>query len=282
MRLQFMATVYEGIALSGGGYNAFSHLGALACLEDLGQLDKVSTVAGSSAGAVVATLALLNDMKCMRGLLETYAGKSLMTPLRQQNPLANYGFISPAYELLADRVKERLGRPDATLGDLRRATSRRLIVPAYRVRDGKTRVLPEELSILSSIRATTAIPIIMTPVRVGEHLYVDGGIGAYVPLKALAAAGVPPERSLGVSLEASDGRPAEIRDAGGYLAALAAGVIQALDEERSRDEPACVLRVKHPPAGLFGLVPPTYENAQALFACGYAAMRELHRNPTRL
>lgn len=279
--IYYSRSMYEAIALSGGGYKALCHLGALAYLEDAGIAAQLSTFSGSSAGSIVAAMAALNSGNdCARELFRRYASRDMIRPIRYNNFLSKYGIVTPMFEDLEVEIASKLGSKNATLRDLYRKTGKRVIVSAFGVSDGKTRFFGEDdstmdTSLLSVLRASSAIPVLMSPVSISNRLYVDGAIRAYVPMQPLKD--VPSSRVVGMSLSPRVPREIEIRNAFEFIEALVTSVLRSLNP---RDSPhasrVCYLDDDDRNLG-FGLQRPDLEQAQKLFTLGYAAMRERHR-----
>lgn len=179
--------MYNSIALSGGGYRAICHLGALSYLEDIELLKNVEAIAGSSAGSLVAAMVILNGNENVMHLHKTCIQQPIFN-LKYINPIKKYGLARLNLGMLEQRIEDRLGTRKATFKDLRKATGKRLIVTGFRIRDGETVYFGEDEStddvqISKAIYASTAVPPIIAPVIIDGDMYIDGSLGAHVPMR---------------------------------------------------------------------------------------------------
>jgi len=168
-----------GFALSGGGTRGAVQVGVIRALMEAGIRPRV--VAGTSVGAVNAVwLARYPDQ--VDGLAAVWMalrGRDVFpgSHLRIAFNLIRHQYVhdSRAWErFLRSRVE------DARFEDL----SMPAAVIAVRVSDG-TKVVFESGEILPALMASTAIPGVFPPYRIGEELYVDGGILEHLPVPTL-------------------------------------------------------------------------------------------------
>jgi len=161
-----------GVALGSGGARGAAHTGVLKVLEREGI--PICVVAGSSIGALVgATYAAGVPLERVeREWLETDAAKLFRSflptfpraGLSSGNELRKY-----LAGLLGERRIEDLPMPYAAL--------------ACDIDTGEMVVLTEG-SLPDAIRASTAIPGIYNPVRLGDRILVDGGLVEPLPIRA--------------------------------------------------------------------------------------------------
>jgi len=160
-----------GLALGSGGARGAAHTGVLKVLQDEGI--PISVVAGSSIGSLIgATMAVgipveqveqewlaTGAARVFRSFLPTFPRAGLSSG----NELTKY-----LAQLLGDVCIEDLDMPYAAV--------------ACDMDTGRS-VVMREGSLVSAVRASTAIPGIFHPLRLNDRLLVDGGLVDPVPIQ---------------------------------------------------------------------------------------------------
>lgn len=173
-----------GLALSGGGSRAACQVGALKALTEAGIQPHI--IAGTSAGAVTAAWYALYPQRLDRleaiwlalRTRDVFPGSRVRILMN----LARHGYVHRA-DLWESFLRSQVG--SATFEDAALPCS----VVAVRLRDGE-RVVFDSGEIVPAILASTAIPGVFPPYRIGDELYVDGGVLEYLPLPTLLERGV--------------------------------------------------------------------------------------------
>lgn len=157
------------LVLSGGGARGIAHIGVIEGLERQGFT--ITSVAGTSMGALVGGIYALgklhiykewicnlSKMKMFRLLDFNFSGQGLVRGDKLFNALR---------ELIDDALIEDLHIPYA-------AVAADII--------NKKEVVFTEGSLLNAIRASIAIPTILTPVKTADGFLVDGGVINNLPI----------------------------------------------------------------------------------------------------
>ena len=181
-----------GLALGGGAAKGFAHIGAIKMLEANGICADV--VAGTSAGSVVGALyasgmdpftmqehALALDESGLRDVRLFFGG------LVQGQALQDY-----VNRELGGRPIERLAKPFA-------AVATRL--------DNGDRVVFVRGNAGQAVRASSSVPGVFEPARIGSHSYVDGGVVSPVPVDAARQLGADIVIAVDISSKASGTTP---------------------------------------------------------------------------
>lgn len=162
----------RALVLGGGGNLGAAEVGFVRRIEELGIA--IDLVVGTSAGALnAAHLAFHPDPghDCLREIWTGLAGRQLFhrnipriafTLLRSRMSLYDDSFVRAI-------VAEHL--PDDDFAAARVP----LYITAGNLRTGERHIFSEG-SVLDAILASTAIPGLMPPVRIGDDLFVDGGV----------------------------------------------------------------------------------------------------------
>lgn len=157
-----------GLALGGGAARGFAHIGVIQVLEENGI--KVDLVAGTSAGSLVASLyASGKGGRELQQLAETMDEGAITDwsfPLR--------GLIRG--EALARYIREKTG------GRAIEQMALPLGIVATDLSDGSP-ILFRSGDTGTAVRASSAVPAVFQPVRIGTREYVDGGLVSPVPVR---------------------------------------------------------------------------------------------------
>jgi NTE family protein len=161
--------VHLGLALGGGAARGFAHVGVIQVLEEAGL--KPSHVVGTSAGSLVAALyASGKSIPELRKAAETMEEAEItdwMVPLLNRGALRGEALAKYVNAQVGGRNLENMKIPLGIVAtDLRSGE-------AITFRRGNTG---------SAVRASSAVPAVFQPVRIGDREYVDGGLVAPVPV----------------------------------------------------------------------------------------------------
>lgn len=159
-----------GLALGGGAARGFAHVGVIQVLEEAGL--RPSHVAGTSAGSLVAALYAsgMSPAELVR-VAQTMQEAEItdwMLPILNRGALRGEALARYVNSQVAGKTLEQmpmvLGIVATDLGSGQAITFRR----------GNTG---------AAVRASSAVPGVFQPVRLGEREYVDGGLVAPVPVQ---------------------------------------------------------------------------------------------------
>ena len=203
------------VALGSGGARGYAHIGVLDVLRERGY--EVVSIAGTSMGAVVGGLAAAGRL----GEFETWARTLTQRDVWR---LLDPTLLAPG-AFRADRVLAKVAElvEDVTIEDLP--------VPYTAVAtdlDARREVWFQRGPLVPAIRASVAIPGVITPVVINGRLLVDGGLMNPVPIEPTAAAIA--DFTVAVSLAGMRSNPGT------------ATPVKASSEERPREEWAGRLR----------------------------------------
>ena len=157
-----------GLALGGGAARGFAHIGVIQVLEEAGI--RPDLVAGTSAGSLIAALYASGRSGAEMGLLAQTMDESAITDWS----FPSRGLIRG--EALARYVREQTGG----------RTIERMKLPLGIVStdlDSGAAVLFQRGDAGEAVRASSAVPAVFQPVRIGAREYVDGGLVSPVPVR---------------------------------------------------------------------------------------------------
>jgi NTE family protein len=158
-----------GLALGGGASRGFAHIGVIQVLEEAGI--KPDLVVGTSAGSLVAAIyASGKTGKEMEGIALAMDEASLTDwtiPFVSRGLLRGEALARYVSVQVAGRLIEDMNTP--------------LGIVATNFQTGEA-VLFRKGDAATAVRASSAIPAVFTPVKIGSVEYVDGGLVSPVPV----------------------------------------------------------------------------------------------------
>lgn len=180
-----------GLALGGGAARGFAHIGVIQVLEENGI--RPDFVVGTSAGSLVAALYAAGRSGAELGALADQMDESAITDWA----FPGRGLIRG--EALARFVREHTGGRSIEQMKLP------LGIVATDLDSGQA-ILFERGDPGVAVRASSAVPAVFQPVRIGTREYVDGGLVAPVPVRFARQMGA--ELVVAVDISAApDGNP---------------------------------------------------------------------------
>ena len=163
-----------GLALSGGVAKSAAHIGVLRALVE--QKIEIDYLAGTSGGAIIASL-----FAAGKSVAELEAlGSGMHWKDLAGITVPRLGFLSG--EKVRKFVADEIG--DIEFRDLRIPVA----IVASDLTAGTRKVFTTG-KVALACQASSAVPEFYTPVEIGGHLLIDGGISEYVPVEALASLG---------------------------------------------------------------------------------------------
>lgn len=157
-----------GLALGGGAARGFAHIGVLQVLEEQGI--KPDLIVGTSAGSVVATL-------YAAGKTPTELGQMAMT--LDESSITDWVF--PGRSLLKGEALARFVRK-STGGRQIESMRLPLGIVAADLKSGQP-ILFRRGDPGVAVRASSAVPAVFEPVKIGGREYIDGGAVSPVPVR---------------------------------------------------------------------------------------------------
>ena len=176
------------LALGSGGARGYAHIGAIEEIQARGH--EVVAVAGTSMGALVGGLAAA-------GRLEPYTAWARSLTQRDVLRLLDPKWSAPG----AIRAQRIFGQVEQILGD---QLIEELPIPFTAVATdlhARREVWFQRGPMTSAIRASIAIPGVITPVEMNGRLLADGGLMNPVPIEPTAAAAA--DLTIAISLSGS-------------------------------------------------------------------------------
>jgi NTE family protein len=159
-----------GLALGGGAARGFAHVGVIQVLEEAGI--KPDVVVGTSAGSLVAAFYASGKNGAQLQQLSETMEEATITDWTV--PLLGRGMMRG--DALARYVNSKTG--NALIEDLKMP----LGIVATDLRTGAG-VLFQRGDLGTAVRASSSVPSVFEPVRIGNREFVDGGLVSPVPVR---------------------------------------------------------------------------------------------------
>ena len=162
--------LHLGLSLGGGAARGFAHVGVIQVLEEAGI--QPDLVVGTSAGSLVAALyASGKNSAQLRRVAETMEEAEItdwMMPILNRGALRGEALARYVNAQVGNRLIEQMKMP--------------LGIVATDLHNGEA-VLFRRGNTGSAVRASSAVPAVFQPVKIGSREYVDGGLVSPVPVR---------------------------------------------------------------------------------------------------
>ena len=178
---------YTNLVLSGGGAKGIAHCGGLTYLEEIGVLESIKRISGTSAGSIVAALFAVGytpneiETELLNVDFERFVDNSSI-PLSLYHFITQYGWSTGSYviELIGTLIHAKTGNCNTTFKQLFQDSGIDLVICATDLNIQNTIYLHKDstpdLPICHAVRMSMSIPFIFAPVSYNGHMVVDGGL----------------------------------------------------------------------------------------------------------
>jgi NTE family protein len=183
------------LALGGGAARGFAHVGVIAALEDAGI--KVDMVLGTSAGSLVGAIYASGKSAAQLQEIALKIEEAEITDWTL--PFFNRGILRG--EALSNYINRQVNNK------LIESLPMPLGIVATDLKTGQG-VLFQSGDTGRAVRASSAVPSIFTPVKIGDREFVDGGLVAPVPVRYAKQMGAELIIAVDIS-SAPEGNPAD-------------------------------------------------------------------------
>ena len=186
-----------GLALGGGAARGFAHIGVLQVLEEEGI--KPSLVVGTSAGSVVASFYASGKTGQQLQWLADTMDETQFTDWA--NPFSGRGILRG--EALGKYINSQLN--GMKIEDMKLPLG--IVATDLRTGDG---ILFRRGDIATAVRASSAVPSVFEPVRIGNKDYVDGGLVSPVPVRSARQMGADIVIAVDISSRPEDAKTSDM------------------------------------------------------------------------
>ena len=179
---------YTSIYLTSGGTNGYALIGALQVLEKSNLLSNIKTVIGCSIGSAFSLFFILGyKSKDIFKILSLHNVEDIYVnrPINNDNVILNLTTKlgindgSGLTRLLQIFLEQKGVTLNTTFKQLYEKTNKELIILASNIKDNKLEILSHikypDMPVSLAIKASSAIPLVFTPVNYNNKILVDGG-----------------------------------------------------------------------------------------------------------
>jgi NTE family protein len=186
-----------GLALGGGAARGFAHIGVIQVLEENGI--KPDLVVGTSAGSLVAAFYASGKTGAQLQWLADTMDESQLTDWTI--PFMSRGMLRG--EALGRYVNSQLN--GTKIEDLKMPLG--IVATDLQTGDG---ILFRRGDIATAVRASSAVPSVFEPVRIGNKDYVDGGLVSPVPVRSARQMGADIVIAVDISSRPEDAKTSDM------------------------------------------------------------------------
>ena len=202
-----MTKPIKHLVFEGTGVRNAVYAGGLLALEEAGLFADVESAAGTSSGAIVATMVSLGytPAEVASEILaldfsKLLDGAAITGPLRL---LTRYGWHKGDYflEQIQAIIAKKTGNPRSTFAECRAHGYKPLRVIGCNITKRAVRIFPDDTSqtmaVADAVRISMSIPLFFAAVPYQGDIYVDGGVMWNYPLGLFDRLGEPNNATLG-------------------------------------------------------------------------------------
>ena len=259
-----------GLALGGGSAKGLAHIGVIKALLEIGV--PIDYIAGTSMGAVIGGLyALEGDIHPVEEFIS-----SLNKEEREELAKISFRRGRPRMgdDLIVSIINTRFGSKQF------KDCKIPFVAVATDVRQGNEVVLSEG-KMADAIKASSALPVIFEPVKIGENLLIDGGIANPVPADIVRKMGADvviavDVLSKWVDISLLSGDNLTIRNVRPLFSAIISLLSYQVAKEKLEDADVVI----KPPVSNYKML--DFRDAEGIIASGYKETRAHYADICRL
>ena len=179
--------MYETLCISGGGVNGFNILGSLKYLVDINilKLKKINIYIGTSVGSIfIVLLSIGYDINEIIKILYEFdfSNIDLNNEFNLDYLIENFGISNGDKIMLIIQtlIYNKINKYDLTFKEHYELTNKKIKIITVNYSTKEEEVFSvdtyPDVSIILAIRISISIPLLFTPVKFNNNLYIDGGI----------------------------------------------------------------------------------------------------------
>ena len=186
----------DTLVIAGGGLKGFSMISSVNELikNKIIKLKNIKFFYGTSVGSIICFLLSIGySLDELEFFIKQFNFKSLTNDLDIDNLFENFG-LSHGSNIMAtiqSLLKAKTGLLDISFKNIYKRKNIRLNIIATNITDGIEEVFSLEtnpnLSVMTAIRASIAVPIIFSPIKFNGKEYLDGGLVNNFPVNHVSS-----------------------------------------------------------------------------------------------
>lgn len=177
------------LVLSGGGIKGICFIGSLQALKEINILNSINTFAGTSVGSIIIFLIIIGYSPSELYEFIKIFNFSNLNNFDINMLLTNFGLNNGnmIIEMLNNFLIKKNYNKDITFKELYEKTNKEFIVTITNINKHICEYVSyknyPDLNIVLAIRMSISIPLIFTPVKFNNNLYVDGSCTDNLPME---------------------------------------------------------------------------------------------------
>ena len=179
----------ENLVFSSGGIMGYAFLGAYKYLDENNKLDNLKQLIGCSIGSMMSLCISLGYSSSEIEKISCAIDFSKIVNIENNllDIINNYGYDNGEYliKIIKVLIKQKTGNPDLTFREHFEIFNKKLIIVGCNVNKNQDEYFnyktQPDMKIWEAVRISCGIPIIFTPYKYNNCLYVDGALGHPCP-----------------------------------------------------------------------------------------------------
>jgi NTE family protein len=181
----------ENIVFSGAGSRIYIFLGFIKALDEHNMLSNIKSVIGTSSGALIAVLCVLDFKYCEIEAIMLKINTSKLKNINSENIINffnDYGLDDGKnfHRIIKIILNIKVKNENITFKELFELTNKRLIITATCVNNMDIDYFDyqntPDIPVIKVLLMSISIPIIFKPIKLDNKYYVDGGLISHYPI----------------------------------------------------------------------------------------------------
>lgn len=239
---QNQTLIYTNMVIAGGSMKSLSAIGCITYLEERGLIGSIKNFVGTSAGSIISLFVVLGyTAKEMVRFIVEHINNDNMSTLNVDdifNVFDTYGLShgKNIEHFVSAIIHHKLKVKDLSFIELAKNTGRNLVVCVSNITQEREEFWCLEstplLSVVKAIRTSCSLPILFSPIRHNEDLYIDGGLFNNFPIDYFKGDS-PLKDIIGINISATS--PKDTNDFMQYIALILNIVTKQLTKSYKND-----------------------------------------------
>ena len=181
----------ENIVFSGAGSRIYTFLGFIKALDEYNLLSNIKSVIGTSSGALIAVLCVLDFKYIEIEEIMLKINTSSLNNINSENIINffnDYGLDDGKnfHRIIKIILNIKIKNENITFKELFELTNKRLIITATCVNNMNIEyfdyINTPDMSVITVLLMSISVPIIFKPIKFNNKYYVDGGLISHYPI----------------------------------------------------------------------------------------------------
>ena len=213
----------ENIVFSGAGSRIYIFVGFIKALDEHNLLSNIKSVIGTSSGALIAVLCVLDFKYSEIEEIMLKINTSNLKNINSENIISffnDYGLDDGKnfHRIIKIILNIKVKNENITFKELYELTNKRLIITATCVNNMNIEyfdyINTPDIPVIKVLLMSISIPIIFKPIKLENKYYVDGGLISHYPIDFFKD---EPEKTLGILVTTSMNTFKEINNIKDYI-----------------------------------------------------------------